>query len=101
MTLLERMTADAAAFRLFNHNFESETLQYLLNKGKAMYSDKLYDLQLSSIVRVHIRDNLHMINEIGLEKDIHEIQILFRECNLLCDYLQPKTMKVNKEVGRY
>lgn len=101
MTLLERMTADATAFRLFNHTFESETLQYMINKGKALYSDSLYDLQLSNIVKSHIQENLSSINQLGLDDKTGEIQALMRECNLLCDYIQTDTKKVNKEVGRY
>lgn len=101
MTLLERMTADAAAFKLFNHTFESEILQYMINKGTAMYSDKLYDLQLSTIVKSQILENLSIVTKLGLDDKTGEIQIRMRECNLLCDYIHTDTMKVNKEVGRY
>ncbi len=101
MTLLERMEADATAFRLFNHSFESEILRYIINKGKAIYADSLYDLQLSELVKSHITENLLNVTKLGLDDKTGEIQILMRECNLLCDYIQTETKKVNKEVGRY
>lgn len=86
-TLVNRMKTDAYAFKLIKHTFESELLQYILNKGNAIYMNNTFDMQLSNLVKQHMNDNLDRISKLSLEDRTGEVTLLFRECALLSDYI--------------
>jgi len=104
ISLKDKFEQDIHAFKVLDYPQWSTLLQYILNKGKAIYGDNLFDMQISELVVSHINENHEMIRKLNLITNQLEVKQLINENYLLIDYVAVAVCNApnpEQALGRY